>query len=204
MIGDLIFYIRYNVYLLLRKLFTPKKREYIAFFMGKYPENFRHGFKAVLELDSMLRYSISQSAIVVRFTTTKKIIEVQQTFNRVYSGYADTYFLFDVSKTPYVNFLCPPHYKHLYDSSVKQKPIDESLDRVQHFIDVITKMKREFLEMFNELQSTMETESKTSDVIDDEVTMEDIDPILEKIKEHGMDSLTEKEKITLKKYTKND
>ena len=50
---------------------TPKKREYVAFFMGKYPENFRHGFKAVLETDSLLRYSISQSTIVVRFTSTK-------------------------------------------------------------------------------------------------------------------------------------
>jgi hypothetical protein len=34
--------------------------------------------------------------------------------------------------------------------------------------------------------------------------MEEIDPILDKIKEDGIDSLTEKEKIILKKYTKND
>jgi hypothetical protein len=204
MIGDLIFYIRYNVYVLLKKIVSPKKREYIAFFMGKYPENFRHGFKAVLDLDSMLRYSISQSTIVARFTTTKKITEIQQTFNRVYSGYADTYFLFEVSKTPYVNFLCPQHYKHLYDASIPQKPIDESLDRVQHFIDVITKMKREFMNMFNEIQSTMVEEPKTDNEHDDEITMEEIDPILDKIKEDGIDSLTEKEKIILKKYTKND
>jgi hypothetical protein len=204
MIGDLIFYIRYNVYVLLKKIVSPKKREYIAFFMGKYPENFRHGFKAVLDLDSMLRYSISQSTIVARFTTTKKITEIQQTFNRVYSGYADTYFLFEVSKTEYVNFLCPQHYKHLYDASIPQKPIDESLDRVQHFIDVITKMKREFMNMFNEIQSTMVEEPKTDNEHDDEITMEEIDPILDKIKEDGIDSLTEKEKIILKKYTKND
>jgi hypothetical protein len=204
MIGDLIFYIRYNVYVLLKKIVSPKKREYIAFFMGKYPENFRHGFKAVLDLDSMLRYSISQSTIVARFTTTKKITEIQQTFNRVYSGYADTYFLFEVSKTGYVNFLCPQHYKHLYDASIPQKPIDESLDRVQHFIDVITKMKREFMNMFNEIQSTMVEEPKTDNEHDDEITMEEIDPILDKIKEDGIDSLTEKEKIILKKYTKND
>lgn len=204
MVGDLIFYIRYSIYVILKKIFSPKKREYIVFFMGKYPENFRHGFKAVLDLDSMLRYSISQSTIVVRFTTTKKITEIQQTFNRVYSGYADTYFLFEVSKTLYVNFLCPQHYKHLYDASIQQKPLDESLNRVQHFIDVITKMKREFMNMFNEMQSTMVEEIKTNDKYDEEITMEDIDPILEKIKEEGIESLTEKEKIILKKYTKND
>ena len=201
--GDLFFYIRYNIYVFLRYIVTPKKREYVAFFMGKYPENFRHGFKAVLEADSLLRYSISQSTIVVRFTSTKKITEIQQTFNRVYSGYIDSYFIFEVNKTGYVNLLCPPHYKHLYDSSIKQKPIDESLNRIQHFIDVITKMKREFIEMFNELQNTMGDEQKVydDDSHDDEITMEDIDPILEKIKEQGIDSLTEQEKIILKKYT---
>jgi hypothetical protein len=36
------------------------------------------------------------------------------------------------------------------------------------------------------------------------VTMEDIDPILEKIKEYGIESLTENERLILKKYTKND
>ena len=51
--------------------------------MGKYPENFKHGFNAVLDADSILRYSISQSTIVVRFTSTKKIVEVQQIFNKV-------------------------------------------------------------------------------------------------------------------------
>lgn len=202
MIADLIFYIRYNIYIFYKRLTTPKNREYVAFFMGKYPENFKHGFKAVLHSDSVLRYSISQSTIVVRFTSMKKIKEVQQIFNNVYVGYIDSYFLFNVDNMPYVNFLCTPHYKHLYDKSVKQKPIDESLNRIQHFIDVITKMKLEFLEMFNEIQKNMNNE-----VVDDqndhetEVTMEDIDPILEKIKEQGIESLTETEKIILKKYT---
>ena len=184
MVGDLIFYIRYSIFVLFKKLFSPKKREYIFFFMGKYPENLKHGFKAVLDLDSLLRYSISQSTIVIRFTSTKKIVEVQQTFNKVYAGYIDSYFLFEVNKTAYVNFLCKPHYRHLYDKTVPQKPIDESLDRVQHFIDVIAKMKREFLEMFNEIQNTMVDETKhEEDNVDDDITMEDIDPILEKIKE---------------------
>lgn len=203
MITNLIFYIRFNIYVFYKRLTMPRNREYIAFFMGKYPENFKHGFKAVLHSDSMLRYSISQSTIVVRFTSIKKIKEIQQIFNNVYAGYIDSYFLFNVDNVPYVNFLCTPHYKHLYDKSVKQKPIDESLNRIQHFIDVITKMKQEFLEMFNEIQKNMSDEvadNKTNDD-DDEVTMEDIDPILEKIKEYGIESLTELEKIILKKYT---
>lgn len=206
MIADLIFYIRYNIFVLLKKILTPKKREYIAFFMGKYPENLKHGFKAVLDNDSMIRYSISQSAIVIRFNTTKKITEVQQTFNKVYTGYIDSYFLFEVNNTAYVNLLCPQHYKHLYDKSIPQKSINDSLDRIQHFIDVITKLKREFLEMFNEMQVNMSEELKDGEdnKMDTNLTMEDIDPILEKIKEHGIDSLTEKEKIILNRYTQND
>jgi hypothetical protein len=50
----------------------------------------------------------------------------------------------------------------------------------------------------------MVEEPKTDNEHDDEITMEEIDPILDKIKEDGIDSLTEKEKIILKKYTKND
>jgi len=121
-------------------------------------------------------------------------------------GYIDSYFLFEVDKVPYVNLLCIQHHKHLYDKSTKPKPIDESLDRIQHFIDIITKMKREFLDMFNELQATMGEEVKVDDGTNlvDDITMDDIDPILEKIKEHGINSLTEREQIILKKYTQND
>jgi len=206
MIADLIFYIRYAVFVLVKKIVTPKKREYISFFMGRYPENLRHGFKAVLDSDSMFRYSISQSTIVIRFTSTKKITEIQQIFNKVYAGHIDSYFLFEDDEVPYVNLLCIQHHKHLYDKSTKPKPIDESLDRIQHFIDIITKMKREFLDMFNELQATMGEEVKVDDGTNlaDDITMDDIDPILEKIKEHGINSLTEREQIILKKYTQND
>lgn len=203
MVKDLIFYIQYFIFIVFKKLFSRKKREYIIFFMGKYPENFKHGFNAVLDTDSILRYSISQSTIVVRFTSTKKIVEVQQIFNKVYSGYIDSYFLFESSTANYVNFLCPPHYKHLYDKNTPQKPINDALDRIQHFIDLINKMKREFFEMFSQLQNEMAEESETNENInyDDAITMEDIDPILEKIKEKGIESLTDTEKIILKKYT---
>ena len=119
-----------------------------------------------------------------------------------YSGYIDSYFLFELGKNNYVNFLCQPHYKHLYDKSIPIKTLDESLNRIQHFIDVINKMKKEFLNMFNDMQNSMNEEMATDDGnYEYEITMEDIDPILEKIKDLGIDSLTEQEKIILKKYT---
>lgn len=171
------------------------------FFVGRYPENFRYGFKAVLDSNSMFRYSIGSAYIVIRFDSKKDMFEVQEIFNKIYYGYVDSFFIFD-AKNKHAKVLDRVHYKHLYDPKVEIKTPDQALNRIQEFIEVLQQMKYNFIKLMKEHQEMEETH--ISETTDEKITMEDIDPILEKIKEHGMGSLTENEKLILKKYTKND
>jgi hypothetical protein len=200
MITYFLFKIRYYIYVSLSKLFQPKRNEYIMFFLGRYPQNFKHGFKAILDTTSMFRYSIGSACIVIRFDTTKNLFEVQEIFNRVYQGYMDSFFIFD-SKSKHAKTMDQVHYKHLYDPMTELKTPTEALNRVQEFIEVLQQMKYTFMRLIQEHQE-MESETNLVNNLDDVITMDDIDPILEKIKESGIESLTEKEKLILKKYTK--
>jgi hypothetical protein len=170
------------------------------FFLGRYPQNFKHGFKAVLDAQSMFRYSIGSACIVIRFNTTKNLFEAQEIFNKVYQGYMDSFFIFD-AKSKHAKTMDRVHYKHLYDPTTELKTPTEALNRIQEFIEVLQQMKYTFMRLIQEHQD-IETETNLVSNSDDVITMDDIDPILEKIKESGIESLTEKEKLILKKYTK--
>ena len=206
MFSNLFFYIRYNIYINVKKIFSPKRKEYIILFLGRYPDNFKHGFKVILDSNSLLRYSIGSACIVVRFDSTKKIKEIQQTLNRVYNGYMDSFLLFEVNNNNYVKTLGDVHYKHLYDKSTTIKSIDSSLNKVQGFIDIISKMRQEFIDMLTQQLESGGIMNDEPYIIKDTnqvLTMDDIDPILEKIKDLGIKSLTKEEELILKKYTKN-
>ena len=202
MIGYLLFKIRYHIYVGLSKVFEPKRNEYVMFLLGRYPQNFKHGFKAVLDSRSLFRYSIGSTCIVIRFNTTKSLDEVQQTLSRVYSGYMDSFFIFDASSR-HAKTLDQVHYKHLYDETIEVRTVESSLNRIQEFIEVLQQMKQEFMRMLKEREE-FEDFTQDNNSTEQQITMEDIDPILEKIKETGLESLTEQEKLILKKYTKND
>lgn len=201
MISLLFFKIKFYIYIIFSKLFTPKRKEFIMFFLGRYPENFKHGFKAVLDSKSMFRYSIGSACIVIRFDTKKNIFEVQETLSKVYNGYMDSFFIFD-TKNVHAKVIDQVHYEHLYDPKTKVKTVEQSLNRVQDFIDVLQQMRYNFIKLMNQNQQI--NEDVINDNVKKEITMDDIDPILEKIKQFGVDSLTENERLILKKYTNND
>lgn len=201
MMGFLLFKIKYHIYVTVSKLFTPKRNEFIMFFLGRYPQNFKHGFKAVLDANSMFRYSIGSACIVIRFDTKKNIFEVQETLNKVYYGYMDSFFIFN-AKYVHGKVLDQVHYKHLYDPQTPVKTPEQSLNRVQEFIEVLQQMRYNFIKLMNQNQQI--DKNIDDERVIDEITMDDIDPILEKIKQFGIDSLTENERLILKKYTNND
>jgi hypothetical protein len=178
--------------------------------MGKYPENFRHGITAIIDSDSLLRFSMGQSTIVVRFTSTRKITEIKNIFNRVYSGYIDSYMLFEVNDSNYAKGLCQTHYNHLYDLNYFKFTTNESLDKVQNFITSVNDMKSEMMEFVNQQIALIQEEeglldnNNPNDIDEHVISMDDINPILDKINKHGISSLTEGEKQILKKYAKNE
>jgi hypothetical protein len=206
----LFFKLKYHIWENMMKIVKPRKREYILFFMGKYPENFRHGITAIIDSDSLLRFSMGQSTIVVRFTSTRKITEIKNIFNRVYSGYIDSYMLFEVNDSNYAKGLCQTHYNHLYDLNYFKFTTNESLDKVQNFITSVNDMKSEMMEFVNQQIALIQEEeglldnNNPNDIDEHVISMDDINPILDKINKHGISSLTEGEKQILKKYAKNE
>ena len=192
--GYLLFFIKFHIYVFFNNLFKRKKREYLMFFVGKFPNNFKHGFTPILEHDSLFRYSIGTSCILVRFTTTKNIIEVKEIFNKIYNGYMDSYFLFDLNDSKHAMNLEKNHNKHLY-TPINGLDLNTSLDNAQYFVETINKQRDIVISM---LETAFHNNPDGEQI--PEITMDQIDPILDKIKEKGIDSLTNEEKIILKKY----
>lgn len=195
----LFFRMKYAIYSFFNNLLKPKKKEYIMFFLGEFPKNFKLGFKTILDYDSKFRYLVGAGNIVVIFNTTKTQKELHKLFNVTFSEQSCIYFLSNANN--YVKKLTTEQYNYLYGKE-NTESIDKSLNRVDKFIEVIQNMK-------NQLNSLLDKDNHTYDIDilhtkEKELTMEDINPILDKIKESGMSSLTDLELKILTKYTKND
>lgn len=77
------------------------------------------------------------------------------------------------------------------------------MNKIQYFVDLVAKAREQYIAMLNEeIKHASDEKDKSEEV---KINMDIIDPILDKIIEYGYDSLTEEEKIILKKYkTDND
>ena len=65
---DWIFFkIRYTLYVISGKIFTRKPKKYIMFFVGKYPDNFKHGLKPILDNDHQLKWIFGPASIILIF-----------------------------------------------------------------------------------------------------------------------------------------
>lgn len=183
-----------------KNLFEPKKRKYIMFFLGRYPDNFKHGLKPVIESDPQLRFVFGPATFVVIFHSKKKQNELTKLFNKVYPEYTDAYFLFEITNEKYSRFCAEAINKHLY-GEVTKRTNDEVLDKIQFFIDLVAHQRMEFMK---KIQQEME-DAKINNVSGSESTdinMGLIDQIIDKVKEFGLESLTPEEQQIFNKIFK--
>jgi hypothetical protein len=200
---DWIFFkIRYEVFLFFNKIFAKKSRKYIMFFVGKYPDNFKHGLKPILDNEHQLKWIFGPASIILIFHSKEKIKYLDKFFKKMYSEYTESFFLFDITKERYTKHVTDAYYKHLYSEGPK-KHNEIVLNKIQYFVDLVAKAREQYIAMLNEeIKHASDEKDKSEDV---KINMDIIDPILDKIIEYGYDSLTEEEKIILKKYkTDND
>ena len=172
------------------------------FFVGKYPDNLKHGLKPILDNDHQLKWVFGPASIIIIFNSKEKIKYLDTFFKRMYSEYSESFFLFDVTKGKYSKHVIDDYYRHLYLEGPKRHN-DQILNKVQYFIDMVSKARDEYINILDkEIKSAKE--SKDNDlneiILDSKINMDLIDKILDKIIEEGYDSLTEQEKIILKKY----
>ncbi len=197
----IVFKIRYEIFLFFNKIFAKKSRKYIMFFVGKYPDNFKHGLKPILDNDHQLKWIFGPASIILIFHSKEKIKYLDKFFKKMYSEYTESFFLFDITKERYTKHVTDAYYKHLYLEGPK-KHNEIVLNKIQYFVDLVAQAREQYIAMLNEEIKQASDEKDKNEV---KINMDLIDPILDKIIEYGYDSLTEEEKIILKKYkTDND
>lgn len=201
LIDWMVFKIRYEIFLFFNKLFAKKSRKYIMFFVGRYPDNFKHGLKPILDNEHQLKWIFGPASIILIFHSKEKIKHLDKFFKKMYSEYTESFFLFDITKEQYTKHVTDAYYKHLYLEGPK-KHNEIVLNKIQYFVDLVAQAREQYIAMLNE---EIKQASDEKDMGDIKINMDLIDPILDKIIEYGYDSLTEEEKIILKKYkTDND
>ena len=202
---DWIFFnIRYKLYLFFNKLFAKKSRKYIMFFVGKYPDNFKHGLKPILDNEHQLKWIFGPASIILIFNSKEKLKMLDKFFKKMYSEYTESFFLFDITKEGYSKHVTDEYYKHLYSDDKPKRHNELTLNKIQYFVDLVAQAREQYIALLNEeiKHASEEKDRKNSET---KITMDIIDPILDKIIEFGYESLTDEEKLILKKYnTEND
>jgi hypothetical protein len=198
----LLFKIQYNVFLFYNKYLVKKPKKYIMFFVGKYPDNLKHGLKPILDNEHQLKWIFGPASIILIFHSKEKLSYLNKFFKKMYSEYTESYFLFDITKEKYAKHVTEPYYKHLYTEGPKRHN-ESVLNKIQYFVDLVAAAREQYIALLNEEIKHASEEKDRPDNY--RIDMDTIDPILDKIIELGYDSLTEEEKLILKRYnTEND
>jgi|GEM_PF-5012633 hypothetical protein len=202
---DWVFFnIKYKLYIFFTKVFAKKSRRYIMFFVGKYPENFKHGLKPILDNEHQLKWIFGPASIILIFNSKEKMKHLDKFFKKMYSEYTESFFLFDITKEAYSRHVTDEYYKHLYSNDKPKRHNELTLNKIQYFVDLVSKAREQYIAMLNE-EIKLANEEKDRVKNDTQISMDVIDPILDKIIEFGYESLTEEEKLILKRYkTEND
>lgn len=197
-----VFKIKYKLYLLFNKIFGKKSRKYIMFFVGKYPDNFKHGLKPILDNEHQLKWIFGPASIILIFHSKEKMGFLNNFFKKMYSEYTESFFLFDITNEKYSKHVTDEYYKHLYTEGPKRHN-EVTLNKIQYFVDLVAKAREQYIAMLEEeIKNASEIKDRPKET---KISMDLIDPILDKIIEYGYDSLTDEEKIILKRYnTEND
>jgi len=196
-----IFYIRYHIYTGLKKIFTKKSNKYILIFLGRFPTNLKHGIKPIIDNDHDLRFTFGPASLIIVFNSKVKMKELNITFNKVYSEYSDALFLFDISKNNYGKHCIDIINKNLFIPSELKLSNDEKLSKIQYLIEAIIMMREGFRTgQYTEAEIIPEEELPTTE--NDQVDMNQIDEIIDKIKDVGYEKLTPQEQNLYNKIFK--
>lgn len=206
MINYLIFYIRYVVFNFYNKFFGKKSKKYMLVFLGRFPENLKHVIKPVVDYENELRFTFGPGSLIIIFSSKKDLKELNYLFNKVFSEYVDMYFLFNITKGDYGKYCLDLINNHLFYPSKSETTIDEKIDKIQVFIDMVSKMRDE---VKRELLRNLDKDVENAEYIDvnerasfGEITEEQLNIIIDKITESGFESLTEQEQEIYNKLFK--
>jgi hypothetical protein len=190
--------------MLLKSIFAQKSKKYMLIFLGKFPENFKHGIKPLIDNDHKIKFTFGPASLILIFNSKQPLKELNNTLNKVYGEYCDAFFLHEITNNNYGRFCIDVINKNLYEGVDDKLTNDEKLNKIHQYIYLMFRMYEEMAkeilkqtQEFSHINENEITDINTDNIL--EIDMDQIDNIIDKIKEVGFDNLTEEEKIT---YTK--
>jgi hypothetical protein len=201
-----------NILSLINNTIKSKQNEYLMFIVGRHPDNIKDGMKMVTDKDSLFRFSVSESLIIIRFSSKKTISEIEKIFNRVYENRIDSYFLYESNSSTQCKRMHQIHHNHLYDEEYFKSDALNAIECIECLGDLINEVNKIQVNVFERIRDRggleliadeFETNTNNPKINEKtEISMGDINPILDKIELHGIASLTERENELLKQYAK--
>lgn len=201
---NIVFYVQYYVYIFILKI-IKRRYEYTLVLSNTFPTDLKKPLKQVINNDGPFKYILQPNSVLLFFQSSLKIKEIHKIFSKYLGPTGDNlgfYFLFKVNNRNNQLLIS----KDLYDRLLANdgKDVDLSIDEIQSFFNLLKQMKDNFeMALVNndaqigDIFSDSPLEAK-SDV--DEITIDDVNIVLEKINLSGYNSLTSEEKLILKKY----
>lgn len=187
------------------KLFGKKSRRYIMIFLGRFPDNFKHGIKPIIDYNGDVRFTFGPGSLIVLFNSKKDITELKTMFDKVYGEYTDILFLFDITSKDFGKICIPMVSKHLFDQDTSNLTIDEKLDKIHLFIEMVINMRDEVKKEI--LRHMDEMDAEDAEIINEDetsfgLTEDELDNIIDKVSNLGYESLTPDEKEIFDKIFK--
>lgn len=180
-------------------------------FLGRFPGNLKHGIKPIIDYDGEFRFIFGPSSLLVVFNSKYKRRELELNFDKVFREYIDVMFLFDISKKEFSKICLPVVNEHLFYKDVSNMSIDEKIDKIHLFIDMMISMRQEISDAKNQILLHMDTypeyaeysEVKANiDEAKNDLSEEELDNIIDKVSNLGYNSLTPDEKKIFDKIFK--
>lgn len=205
-INFVFFYIQYILFNGYKKIFGKKSKKYMLIFFGRFPENFKHVIKSVIDYEDEVRFTFGPGSLIVIFSSKKDLKDVNYYFNKVFTEYVDMYLLFNITNGNYGKYCLDVINNHLFYPSKSEMTTDEKIDKIQVFIDMVSKMRdevrRELLRNLNKDIDDAEFMEVKDETSFGEITEDKINIIIDKITESGFESLTEEEQEIYNKLFK--
>ena len=202
----IIFYIQFHIFMYFNRLFGKKSRRYMMIFLGRFPENFKHGIKPVIDYSGDVRFTFGPGSLIILFNPKKRMVELKTMFDKVYGEYTDILFIFDITSNDFGKIAIPTVSKHLFDEDTSELTNDEKIDKIHLFIEMVVNMrdevKKEILRHMDEMDMEDAEIINEDDASFGNVTEDELDSIIDKVSTLGYDSLTPDEKETFDKIFK--
>jgi hypothetical protein len=221
------FWIRYQLNSLVSNFSNKKMYRYLVIITGRYPSNLNTVLRGAAQQGTDVRYALTPNNIHLMVYSKKKMKEFDDHMKNGLEGFADAFTVIQMgkfSKKFYSMNMSMTMYRNLFGRLTQEEKamtLFEQLDTMQTVMNIVQRSRERLANFLDRLSRDVppmpiDENYNEDDYEDDhyydspgeeapapENTEAELNRILIKIKEGGLESLTEEEKLKLQKYGNN-